>query len=61
MGFERVISCDSIVEFYDMVPNMELAAEIEAAGIEVFAVSDCAEPHNIQKAVLSGNLAARAL
>jgi len=61
VGLEKVISCDSVVEFYDMVPNLSLAKEIEAAGIEVHAVGDCAQPHNIQKAVLTGNLAARAL
>ena len=61
MGFERTISCDSVVECYDMVPNTDLAEELEAAGYEVHTVGDCAEPYNIQKAVLSGNLAARAL
>lgn len=61
VGLEKVISCDSVVEFYDMVPNLSLAKEIEAAGIEVHAVGDCAQPHNIQKAVLTGNLAARAV
>ena len=44
-----------------MVPNTDLAEELEAAGYEVHTVGDCAEPYNIQKAVLSGNLAARAL
>ena len=38
-----------------------LAAEIEAAGIQVLTAGDCAEPYNIQKAVLAGNLAARKL
>lgn len=61
LGLEQVISCDSVVEFYDMVPNMSLGEEIQAAGFEVHAVGDCAEPYNIQKAVLSGNLTARAL
>lgn len=60
-GFERTLSCDSVVECYDMVPNTSLAQELESAGFEVTAVGDCAEPYNIQKAVLSGNLAARAL
>lgn len=60
-GFERVLSCDSVIECYDMLPNTSLAEELTAAGLEVHAVGDCAEPHNIQKAVLSGNLAARAL
>ena len=61
VGLTKVIPCDSVVEFYDMVPNTLLAKEIEAAGIEVHAVGDCAEPWNIQKAVRSGNLTARAL
>ena len=60
-GLERTISCDSVVECYDMVPNTELADAIAAAGFEVHTVGDCAEPYNIQKAVLTGNLAARAL
>ncbi len=44
-----------------MMPNTGLAAEIEGFDIEVHTVGDCAEPHNIQKAVLTGNLAVRAL
>lgn len=60
-GLTQTIPCDSVVEFYDMVPNLSLADELETAGIETYAVGDCAEPHNIQKAVLSGNLCARAL
>ena len=36
MGFERTISCDSVVECYDMVPNTDLAEELEAAGYEAF-------------------------
>jgi hypothetical protein len=42
-----------------MLPNTDLADELEAAGFEVYIVGDCKEPHNIQQAVLSGNLAAR--
>ncbi|MDE7245966.1 MAG: FAD-dependent oxidoreductase, partial [Oscillospiraceae bacterium] len=61
VGLEKVIPCDSVVEFYDMVPNTALARELESAGFEVHSVGDCAEPHNIQKAVLSGNLTARSL
>lgn len=60
-GLEKTIPCDSVVEFHDMIPNLSLADELEAAGIEVHAVGDCAEPYNIQKAVLAGNLCARAL
>ncbi|MDE7261607.1 MAG: FAD-dependent oxidoreductase, partial [Oscillospiraceae bacterium] len=61
VGLEKAIPCDSVVEFYDMVPNTALAKELETAGFEVHSVGDCAAPHNIQKAVLSGNLAARSL
>ena len=58
-GYEKTVPCDSVVEFYNMLPNMELAEELEAAGFEVHAVGDCMDPHNIQQAVLSGNLAGR--
>ena len=60
-GLERLVACDSVVEFYNMVPNTALAEELQSAGFEVHTVGDCAEPHNIQRAVLTGNLAARAL
>lgn len=58
-GYEKNVACDSVVEFYNMVPNTELAEELEGAGFEVYTVGDCADPHNIQRAVLSGNLTAR--
>ena len=58
-GYEKTVACDSVVEFYNMVPNTELAEELEAAGFEVYTVGDCADPHNIQRAVLSGNLTGR--
>lgn len=58
-GYEKTIKVDSVVEFYNMVPNTELAEELEAAGFEVYSVGDCADPHNIQRAVLNGNLTAR--
>lgn len=58
-GYEKTVACDSVVEFYNMVPNTELAEELKAAGFEVYTAGDCAEPHNIQQAVLSGNLAGR--
>ena len=60
-GLEKLIACDSVVEFYDMVPNTALADELKGAGFEVHAVGDCDQPYNIQRAVLAGNLAARAL
>ena len=58
-GYEKIVKVDSVVEFYNMIPNTELADELEAAGFEVYTVGDCADPHNIQRAVLSGNLTAR--
>lgn len=58
-GNTKVIDCDSVVEFYDMLPNTALVSEIEKLGIEVYAVGDCAEPFNIQRAVKSGNFTAR--
>ena len=60
-GMEKLIACDSVVEFYDMVPNTALTDELKDAGFEVYAVGDCDKPYNIQRAVLAGNLAARAL
>jgi len=58
-GYEKTVKVDSVVEFYNMIPNTELADELTADGFEVYTVGDCAEPHNIQRAVLSGNLTAR--
>ena len=58
-GYEKTVKVDSVVEFYNMVPNTELAEELEADGFEVYTVGDCADPHNIQRAILSGNLTAR--
>ncbi len=60
-GLDKTIACDSVVEFYDMQPNTALADELQKAGVEVYTVGDAAEPHNIQRAVTTGNLCARAL
>ena len=60
-GAERRIVCDSVIDFSDMVPNTDLSDALAAAGYEDHAVGDCTEPYNIQRAVLSGNLCARAL
>ncbi len=60
-GMQTCIPCDTVVECYDMVPNTALADELTAAGMEVHAVGDCAEPYNIQRAILAGNLAGRAV
>ncbi len=48
-----------MVEFYNMVPNTELSEELKGAGFEVYTAGDCEDPHNIQRAVLSGNLIGR--
>lgn len=61
VGVDKTIPCDSVVEFYDMVPNTGLAEELESAGFEVHTVGDAAEPYNIQRAVRTGNLCARSL
>ena len=58
-GYEKTVKVDSVVEFYNMFESTELADELTAAGFEVHTVGDCADPHNIQRAVLSGNLTAR--
>lgn len=60
-GLEKTVPCDSVVELYDMQPNTALADELEKAGVEVYTVGDAAEPRNIQHAVTTGNLCARAL
>ena len=58
-GLEKTVACDSVVEFYNMVPNTELSEELKGAGFEVYTAGDCEDPHNIQRAVLSGNLVGR--
>ena len=61
VGMPVTIPCDSVIDLSNMVPNMGLADELTAAGYEVHAIGDCAEPFNIQRAVSAGNLCARAL
>ena len=60
-GTETVVPCDTVVEGCDVVADTTLADELVAAGYEVHAVGDCTDPWNIQRAVTSANLAARAL
>lgn len=60
MGYEKVVACDTVLECYDMIVNDSLAQELEGK-YEVHAVGDCSEPWNIQKAIFSGNVAARAI
>ena len=49
-GLKHVIPCDTVIECWDMVPNMELFDEIKAAGFEVYAAG-CDEPKTIQSAI----------
>lgn len=53
------IPCDAVVDASDMVPNTALASEL-ASEFEVVSVGDCADPWDIQAAIATANLAARA-
>ena len=59
MGDEVLIPCDAVVWGADMQANTALCDELAAAGYEVYPCGDCAEPHNIAKAVYAGHAAAR--
>lgn len=59
-GFEKMLPCDTIVEAYDMAPNVGLADALSGK-FEVVSVGDCAVPCNIQQAIYTANIAARAL
>lgn len=54
------IPCDTVIECYDMVENTELFDSL-SADFEKYAVGDCAKPWNIQQAIFTGNITARAL
>lgn len=54
----KTISCDTVVECYDMAKNLDLAKALESK-YEVYTAGDCAYPWNIQQAILKGHLAAR--
>ena len=59
-GVVHQLVCDTVVEAQDMIANDDLAKELEGV-CEVVSVGDCAAPFNIQQAISTGNLAARAL
>lgn len=59
-GFDKVLECDTIIEAYDMVPNTALAESLSGK-YEVVSIGDCAVPYNIQQAIYTGNIAARAI
>ena len=58
-GDEKVLPCESVVCGADMQADTALADELSAAGYEVYPCGDCAEPHNIARAVYAGHAAAR--
>lgn len=58
-GDERILPCDAVVCGADMQAGTALADELAAAGYEVYPCGDCAEPHNIARAVYAGHAAAR--
>jgi 2,4-dienoyl-CoA reductase-like NADH-dependent reductase (Old Yellow Enzyme family)/thioredoxin reductase/uncharacterized protein with FMN-binding domain len=60
-GVEHVVECDTVVEGADVQADLALRDELADAGFEVYAVGDCADPWNIQRAVLNANLLARSL
>ena len=57
---EKQISCDTVFECWDMVPNTALAEEIQAAGFDVVCAG-CDAPSNIQTAIHAGHMASRYL
>ena len=59
VGLKKNIECDTIIECYDMLKNTALYDALVKAGFETYAVGDCAEPFNIQKAIHAGHIVAR--
>lgn len=58
-GVEAEISCDSIINAADALPNKALLDEIDVA--EAYAIGDCDAPFNIALAIRGGNDVGRAL
>lgn len=58
-GVETTIACDAVVNASDMVPNTALTDALSGE-FDVHAVGDCADPWDIQAAIATANLAARA-
>ncbi len=57
-GLETTIPCQTVIEAWNFVPNMQLADELANAGFDVHAVG-CDHPLNIQTAIHAGNITAR--
>lgn len=53
-GVQVDIPCDTVVEAMDMLPNLGLQEELEAAGIEVHAIGDCSGTYSIGDAMNAG-------
>jgi 2,4-dienoyl-CoA reductase-like NADH-dependent reductase (Old Yellow Enzyme family)/thioredoxin reductase len=59
-GITKTISCDTVIECYDMIPNTTLLDEIKAAGYEAYGVG-CDAPSNIQSSIHAGYKVSRYL
>ena len=58
-GVQLTLKADAVVNAIDMVPNTTLADELSDE-FDVKCVGDCADPWDIQAAIATANLAARA-
>ena len=58
-GVQLTLKADAVVNAVDMVPNTTLADELSGE-FDVKCVGDCADPWDIQAAIATANLAARA-
>ena len=53
-----LLECDTVIECYDMVPNLALYDSIKGS-YEAYAVGDCFAPWSIADAIIRGNCAGR--
>ena len=60
-GVTREVPADVVVDMSDLVADTSLADALAGTGVKAVAVGDCADPWNIAEAILSANLAARAI
>ena len=58
-GVQLTIKADAVIDAADMVPNTSLADELSGE-FDVKSVGDCADPWDIQAAIATANLVARA-
>lgn len=57
-GLEKTVPCQTVIEAWDFIPNMQLVEELTAAGFDTHAVG-CDKPSNILSAIHAGNITAR--